>query len=351
MKKVVYYISLISVVSLLASSSCSRSSGNLPDPNDTTAVLTFTNPVITGADPWVYQRGGTYYYTHTLGNRIALWKTDDMTKLSQVNPVTIFTPSAGAANSQNVWAPEIHYLDGKWYVYYAAGSGNDSTQRSWVLENSAEDPTTGTWVDKGRIFSANTDIWSIDGTVLTHNDVHYFVWSGRPVIGVQNQNLYISRMVNPWTLEDSATLLSQPELGWETNGPVNEGATALINPQGRVFLTYSASGCWTDDYAVGLLSLKEGGDPMNRADWVKSQQPVFQKNISGNAYGPGHNGFFRSPNGEEYWIIYHANSSSGDGCGTRRNVRMQKFTWNADGTPGFGVPVATGRRIEVPAYD
>jgi GH43 family beta-xylosidase len=147
-------------------------------------------------------------------------------------------------------------------------------------------------------------------------------------------------------------LISKPPYSWEkmtTNVIVNEGPEALFNSNGSLFLTYSANGCWTDDYCLGMLSLKPGGDPLNASDWTKSPNAVFTKNTGGNAFGPGHNGFFKSPDGKEDWIIYHANSASGQGCGDQRNPRMQKFSWNTDGTPNFGMPTGIGVRIKKPS--
>jgi GH43 family beta-xylosidase len=114
-------------------------------------------------------------------------------------------------------------------------------------------------------------------------------------------------------------------------------------------LIYSASGCWTDDYALGMLTLKDGGDPLIAGDWTKSPTPVFSKNVSGSVYGPGHNSFFKSKDGTEDWILYHANSASGKGCTDARAPRMQKFTWNQDGTPNFGTPVNMFTNITKPA--
>ncbi|SHF47331.1 Beta-xylosidase, GH43 family [Cnuella takakiae] len=335
---------------LLAFTACSKKSngGNgTPLPRPDTA---FINPLVQGSDPWVIQQDTNYFYTHTLGNRVALWKTGRMSRLAFAPQTNVFTPAAGGANSANVWAPELHRLDGKWYLYYTAGAGPDSTQRLWVAENESADPTTGTWTDRGRVFAAGSDFWSIDATVLEYGGSRYLVWSGRPSTTALNQNLYIARMVNPWTLEAQATMISEPTLSWERNGhPVNEGPQVLINPQGKAFLTYSASSCFTDDYALGLLSLREGGNPLNAADWTKSQQPVFVKNTAGNAYGPGHNAFFKSRNGAENWIIYHANTNTGEGCGVRRNIRMQRFRFDASGVPQFGTPVSAGTAVRRPA--
>lgn len=330
---------------------CGKDNGTTPPPPPPPPPSkTFINPLLNGADPWIYKKDEFYYYSQTVGNRVALWRTNAVSKLGLVTNKEIYKAPAGAANAENVWAPEIHFLDGKWYVYYTAGSGADDTQRTWVLENSNADPLAGTWESKGRIFTTDADFWAIDGTVLEYNSSKYFVWSGRPNQAVQNQNIYIAKMVNPFTLEAPATMISNPSLGWEKNGgPVNEAPQILKNTSGKVFLVFSASGCWTDDYALGMLTLKDGGNPMVAADWLKQQQPVFTKNPGGNAYGPGHNAFFKSPDGTEDWIMYHANTSAGQGCGANRNVRIQKFTWNTDGTPNFGMPLQTGVGIKVPS--
>ncbi len=310
---------------------------------------TFTNPVKNGSDPWVIKKDSFYYYSQTLGNRVAIWKTKTMSALASATMGTVFTPTAGTSNSSNIWAPEIHFINNKWYIYYTAGSGPDSTQRTWVLENSNADPLSGQWTDKGRIYASNADFWAIDGSVMEYNGSNYFIWSGRPVTNVQNQNIYIAKMTNPWTLQSPAVMISKPELTWEVQGgPVNEGPEQL-QKDGKNYIIYSASGCWTDDYALGMLTLKPNGDPLNAADWTKEAQPVFSKRTQGNAYAPGHNSFFKSPDGTEDWIIYHANTNSGEGCGEKRNIRMQKFTWNANGTPNFGTPVATGAYNNVPA--
>ncbi len=342
-------LTVITSVSLLFPF-CGNKNGGTPAPPAPPAAKTFFNPLLSGADPWVLKKDGFYYYSHTVGNRVLLWKTTAVSKLGTITSTEIFKAATGLPNAENVWAPEIHFLDNKWYVYYTAGAGPDDTQRTWVLENSNADPLAGTWVDKGRIFSTDADFWAIDGTVLEYKGSRYFIWSGRPNSGVQNQNIYIAKMVTPWTLQTPAVILTKPELSWEINGgPVNEAPQILKNSSGKIFLIYSASGCWTDDYALGMLTLNDGGNPLVPADWLKKQQAVFTKNPVNNAFGPGHNAFFKSPDGTEDWIIYHANSSTGQGCGGNRNVRIQKFNWNSDGTPNFGVPISTGVAINVPS--
>ena len=313
---------------------------------------TFNNPVINGADPFVFQKDGFYYYLHTMATSISLWKTEDITNLKSSTSKTVFSPKIGTQNSKSIWAPELFFLDGKWYIYYTAGDGNDVTQRTWVLENSNADPMQGEWIDKGKISSDGADFWAIDGTVLEVKGTRYFLWSGRPgsLTGNLTQNIYISKMSNPWTLEAEATLLSTPEFTFEKKGfGVNEGPEIIKNKKKEVFLIYSASYCGTDDYSLGQLRLKKKGNPLIKDDWIKSENPVFSKSPENNAFGPGHNSFFTSPDGKENWIIYHANTLTNQGCSNKRNTRMQKFTFNKDGSPNFGVPLPIDKPLTKPS--
>jgi len=336
--------------------SCSKNSGeNTPaPPPPPPPVNTFKNPLLqSGPDPYVIKKDNFYYYTHTLGNRIAIWKTQKMTELKTVTAQNIWSAPASGPNSQNVWAPELHFINNKWYAYYTAGSSADlSTQRTFVLENAGVDPYIGTWIDKGKIFDPASDFFAIDGTVLSHNGSNYFLWSGQSSTADNTQRIYIARMTDPWTLETARSLISSPQFSWESFGSppaVNEGPEILKNAAGKTFLIFSASGCWTDDYALGMMTLRDGGDPLIAADWTKLNAPVFSKNPSASVYGPGHNSFFKSVDGTEDWLLYHANPLSGQGCGNNRSPRIQKFTWNSDGTPNFGIPVSTTTAIIKPS--
>ena len=313
-------------------------------------ATSFTNPLLaSGPDPWVYQKDGFYYYMHTTGNNITLRKTPKMSELASAVSTIVWTAPAAGPNSRDVWAPELHFLDGKWYVYFTAGPGNCcGGQRLWVLENANADPTTGAWTERGQLAVPGQDLWAIDGTVLEQNGSRYLLWSGQEAGSVQ-QNIYICRLSNPYTLTGARVRLSEPQYSWELNGnpKVNEGPE-ILKHDGKTYLIYSASHCSTDDYALGMLTASATADPLDARAWTKSATPVFTKNPTNNAYGPGHNGFFVSKDGQENWIIYHANLQPNQGCGNARNPRMQKFTFNADGSPNFGTPVATGVALPRP---
>lgn len=337
---------------LLTDFACNKKPNNSGGGTTTPVDTSFINPLLpSGPDPWVVQKDTFYYYMNTFGNKLAIYKTNKMSALANAPLTTIWTPPTTGAYSKDIWAPELHYLQGKWYMYFAADSaGINSTHRMYVLENASSDPTTGTWTFKGKV-SDPSNKWAIDASVFEYNGKMYLIWSGWQGDVDGEQDIFIAQLSDPWTVTGNRVLISSPIYPWEKNGAppvVNEGPEVIKNSNGKVFLTYSASGCWTDDYALGMLTLKDNGDPLNPNDWTKSSSPVFVKKPENSAYGPGHNGFFKSRDGSEDWIIYHANSLSGQGCSNNRNPRMQKFTWNSDGTPNFGVAVPINVPIKKP---
>lgn len=331
---------------------------------------TLTNPLLpSGPDPWVTQRNGFYYYMNTTGGSLVIRRTRNIAALATAETKTVWRAPASGPYSRDVWAPELHWVRGKWYIYFAADAGRNESHRIYALENAAANPLEGEWIMKGKVADPS-DRWAIDATVFEQGPKLYMVWSGWEGATNGAQNLYIAEMSNPWTIAGHRVRISAPEHPWEKIGDLKPRVPSEVNPgadpanpihvevnegpeilkrNGRIFLTYSAGGCWTDYYSLGMLEASESADLMNPASWKKSPIPVFWRSPSAGAYGPGHNSFFQSPDGKEDWIIYHANPQPGQGCGRNRAPRAQRFGWNPDGTPDFGRPVATGKEIAAPS--
>jgi len=312
---------------------------------------TFSNPFIAnGADPWVIFKDGFYYYTQTTGTSVRVRKSATITGLASASAMTVFTPSA--PNNQEVWAPELHFLRGKWYIYFAADDGNNANHRLYVAEANTAN-AQGAYTLKGRIFDPSNDRWAIDGTVLeADNGALYFIWSGWPSTANVVQNIYIAPMSDPWTISGPRVLLSTPTLDWETqpdtSAPlINEGPEVLKR-DGKTFIIYSANKAWQDWYCLGGL-VNTNGDFLNPSAWTKYPQPFFVgfTDETGEVIAPGHCSFTRTPWQTEDWILYHAAKYSG--AGFDRSVRAQSFTWNADGTPLFARPIGTNLPVILPA--
>ena len=323
------------------------------------AQKTYTNPLLSsGADPWVIYRDGYYYYTNSTGSNVTIWKTKNITDLKSAEKKVVWRTPATGPYSKEIWAPELHYLQGKWYAYFAADSGSNFDHRIYVIENASRDPLQGTWVMKGEL-NLPENKWAIDASVFENKGKLYVIWSGWKGDVNGEQDIFIAQLKNPWTAEGRRTLISAPTYKWETNGDlnnpndvphvnVNEGPE-ILKHDNKIFLIYSASGCWTDTYALGMLTSGIDEDLLNASSWKKSDHPVFQQAPENRVYATGHNSFFKSPDGTEDYILYHANSEPAQGCGRYRSPRAQKFTWNADGSPNFGIPISSGVNLDVPS--
>jgi len=320
---------------------------------DETEPGTLRNPLNAygGADPWLtYYEGDYYLAATTWTSELTMRRSETLAGLKTATPERIYFET-DPSRCCNMWAPEFHLLDGpngpRWYFYYTAGTeGPTDNQHTHVLESAGADPM-GPYTYKARLFDPTNDGWAIDGSVLELNDALYFlysVWFG------PYQTIVIAPMSNPWTVSGRGIRIAGPEYAWEQVGlNVNEGPVALQH-DGDTFIIYSASFCGTPDYKLGMLTYN-GGDPLTLEAWDKHPEPVFERSDENGVFAPGHNGFFRSPDGAEDWIVYHANASLDGGCDGRRTTRVQRFTWNDDGTPRFGVPVSTDEAIAAPSGD
>ena len=322
-----------------------------------TQQQTFTNPLLpAGADPYSFYKNGFYYYTHTIGDSLVLWKTKNLAELKTAEHKTIFVPPAGGVYSRELWAPEVHFIRGKWYAYFAADDGKNQNHRLYVLENGSADPMQGDWVFKGKV-GDSTNRWAIDADVFEYNNQLYILWAGWKGSTNGQQDIYIAKMKDPFTIDSKRVCISTPTSDWEKWGDLNDKELPHVNvnegPQSlqhgnKLFIIFSASGCWTDYYTLGMLTFTGRNNLLDSASWKKSPQPIFKGSTANSVYAPGHNSFFKSPNGKEDWILYHANSAPDQGCGRRRSPRMQQFFWNKDGTPNFGEPVRAGIPLPIP---
>lgn len=268
-----------------------------------------------GADPWVFKKGDTYYYTKTTGNNVTLWKSNQLSTVAFGQEKVIWDMPS---EFESAWAPELHYIDGQWVIYVALNKLGE-THRMYAITNPSKDPYRGSWDLKP--IAGMDDKFAIDGTVLSLNSGLYFIWSGWE--GYENvaQNLYIAKMSSPTAIAGKRQLISKPEFDWETkqNPLINEAPEILVIGD-KVNLTYSASGSWDDDYSLGLMTLSVFANPMNPSNWAKSNEPIFTKTDT--TFGPGHNAFVKDDKGNA-WLVYHAARWSHSGWS--RSIRMQSL--------------------------
>jgi len=279
-------------------------------------------------------------------------QSTDLTKAVQFEGKVVWQPDDGMPWSHQLWAPELHQVNGKWYIYVAASDGGNEHHRMYVLHSDKPD---GPFELAGKL-TTPFDRWAIDGTILKLDNRLYFIWSGWEADVNDAQHLYISEMASPIQLKGPFVRISSPEHAWETrNGRprrdgtemplINEGPQVLQR-NGKTFIVYSASGSWTDHYCLGMLSLA-GDNPLDPDAWVKSDRPVFAS--TEDVIAPGHASFTTSLDGKQDWIVYHA--AKHRGAGWNRQTHMQSYTWKPDGFPDFGRPVSPGIKLQKPGIE
>ncbi|WP_105735925.1 glycoside hydrolase family 43 protein [Cronobacter dublinensis] len=307
------------------------------------------NPLIEQrADPFILHHQGQYYFIASVPeyDRLEIRRAPSIESLRHAAPVVVWRKPDTGPTSELIWAPELHYIQGKWYIYFAAAPTRglkDSMfqHRMYILECADSDPLTGSWVEKGQI-KTPYDTFSLDATTFEHQGKLWYLWAQKAPDIPGNSNLYLCEMENPWTLKGEPVMLSKPELEWECRGfLVNEGPAAVKHGE-RLFVAYSASAT-DENYCMGLLWIDQAADMRNPRNWHKSPKPVFTTSYENRQYGPGHNSFTTTPDGQDV-LVYHARNYTeieGDPLwDPNRHTRVKLVTWDEDGMPQFGVPPA-----------
>ncbi|WP_297081246.1 family 43 glycosylhydrolase [uncultured Demequina sp.] len=320
-------------------------------------ALAIPSPIVLQrADPCVLRHDGQYYFTgsHPLYDRIVLRRASRLEDLQAAPEATIWTKHTDGPQSHLIWAPEIHRVSDAWYIYYAAapngapsadapGAADTFNHRVYVLECTDADPIEGEWVERGQV-DTGWESFALDATSFVHGGVQYLVWAQERAGVHGHSNLYISRMANPWTLATPAVELTRPEFDWEKQVfSVNEGPSVLIR-DGRVYLTYSASGTGIE-YAMGVLTASADADLLDPSSWEKSPDPVFTSDPSVGIYGPGHNSFTETPDGDTV-LVFHARTYTeivGDPLWEPNRQACAQVLPFVDGKPVWGTPLPLSR--------
>jgi GH43 family beta-xylosidase len=279
-----------------------------------------------GQDPWVVAHEGSLLLVQAAGGnrRIVVKRFAHLDRMDRNTETVIWAPNGAGGHGRQLWAPELHEIEGRWYVYFAASNGRMANHRTYVL---VADSPFGPYHELGPVFDPHHDVWAIDLTVFTHAGRLYAVWSGWE--GAEDgfpQNLYIAPMANPWTIGAERRCLSRPQYGWEmTVAPVNEGPEVIRHPgSGRLFVLYAADASWTQAYKTGLLAWM-GGDVADPGSWQKLPRPFFT--------GGGHGCVVDTSTGSHF--VYHRKLSAEPGWADRE-IRSAPVVWDADGYPVVG---------------
>ncbi|MFW0764290.1 family 43 glycosylhydrolase [Trabulsiella odontotermitis] len=301
------------------------------------------------ADPFILHHEGQYYFIASVPeyDRLEIRRTATLDGLRTAEAVVVWRKPSTGPMSKLIWAPELHNINGMWVIYFAAAHTEalDSLgmfqHRMFALICNDADPLTGQWEEKGQI-KTPFDTFALDATTFRHQGRQWYLWAQKAPDIAGNSCLYLAELENPWTLRGEPVMLSKPEFDWECRGfLVNEGP-AVITHGDRLFISYSASAT-DENYCLGLLWIDLIADPLQARNWHKSPQPVFTTSNEHRQYGPGHNSFTQTSEGEDV-LVYHARHYTeieGDPLyDPNRHTRLKLIRWQENGMPDFGIPPA-----------
>ena len=319
-------------------------------------MSTFRNPIaeFDTPDPFVtFDTQTKYYYAlFTLGNRLEIYRSKKLaTLINGRESKVIFQPNGQVHGIYgDIRAPEMHKgTDGKWYIYTSGRiKPGPGAKRIFVMRALSSDPF-GDWEFAGM---PTPDIFSIDPTSYIGKDGIQYMCNSR-VDPTYGQVLDIYKMKSPTEFDMSTQeTICIAEKPWElippyvNNRAIVEGAFFVEN-NGRLFIIYSANGCWSDHYVLGVLE-HTGGELCNKENWKKHDDPLL---VYGNgAYGPGHATFFYSPDGTQLWCAYHAMKKHNENCVyDKRYLNVQRVYFDENGNPKMGVTIGNSVDIESPS--
>ncbi len=306
------------------------------------------------ADPYVLKHGDKYYFTASYPafgsvkkgyDRIILRESDTLLGLADADEKTIWKAHENGIMARHIWAPEIHFIGGKWYIFFAAGENPEIWNiRPYVLTCTG-DPMTDEWTELGKMQASDGDdvsfnSFSLDMTYFEHRGRHYLIWAE----SIGDSSLFMAEINpdKPNKLISKPILLTKPEYDWEkVRFRVNEGASVLKHGD-KVFVFFSASGTGSE-YCMGVVYADENSNLMDVNSWTKVSFPVLQTSDLIDQSGPGHNSFTIDDNGNTV-IVYHARPAAHlEGkCGTIcddslydpcRHARIKRVYFTKDGTP------------------
>ena len=312
-------------------------------------VATFRNPLVAGngPDPWMAWHAGFYYLAYTRGRDLAVRRAPHIGDLRTAADHVVWRDPDRSRNKQ-VYAGEFHLLDTpaggrRWYFYFCASDGVDDHHRVHVLEaDDANGTPLGPYHYKAKLITDPDDhLYALDPSVMALPDGRRFLlWAGNP-----GHVLFVQQLADPWTTAGRRTQVPAAGFGCPN---IREGPCALVR-DGRAYLFYSACDTGEPNYKLGLLTAAVADDLLDPQSWHQHPEPVLARSDRHGVFGPGHNGFFKSPDGTQDWIVYGAKTVSAFTY-RGRTPRAQLMSWK-DGLPVIGEPLPLDADVPVPSGD
>jgi GH43 family beta-xylosidase len=309
------------------------------------AQAPYTNPVIGDPgmvtreipDPFVLKYNGEYYL-YCSGDPITAYHSTDLVSWDSIGPVLGSSNKPEAWNQADVWAPEVVYRDGKFYLYYTASKKSDDWRVGEMARRvgvAVSDSPRGPFVDSG---APVTPGWAIDATVFKDPDggdeTMFYSYLYEPRL--PGAGIVADRMTAWNAVAGQPAHVTRGSEAWEDkDGDPNNGslrytneAPTVIKRHGKYYMMYSG-GSWdlpTYSLAYAMADAVPSGG-LDGPGWRKIVPPILRS--SSTVEAPGHNSVVKAPNNVDDICVYHARTLPFLDPWNRLPF-VDRLYWNAD---------------------
>ena len=261
--------------------------------------------VVWGADPFVYRFDGMYYlYVTTGGPNLNVWKSEDLLKWENVGNVL----QVGAPNQQSPWAPEVTYINGKFYLIssFAGVAHTIFTSDSPVGPFT---PLSNTPIDNAQI----------DGSFFIDKDEKVYC------------TIASSSGIKVFQMKDDMSGFKESKYGQyylynnTELGVWNEGPYITLR-DGHYYLTWTGVGCYQPSYRVHYNYLDSGSVFAINAFEQRCENVLLDTSMEWN--GLGHSANFLGPDLDSYYIGYHSSERKYESTGFISTSKPRFFNYS-----------------------
>jgi arabinan endo-1,5-alpha-L-arabinosidase len=314
-------------------------------------------------DPVMAKQGDTYYLFCT-GRGISIWSSKDLETWKPEKPVFETAPDwavQAIPNFRNhIWAPDISYHKGKYYLYYSVSAFGKNTSAIGVVTNTTLHPTDKDykWVDHGKViqsYPGKTNWNAIDPNIITDKSGTPWMsfgsfWDGLKLVKLNKDRLTIAE--DPDNLPTIASrkkelsAVNPPSVG---DNPVDAGGNAIEAPfifkkDKYYYLFASIDYCCkgvNSTYKMIVARAKDVQGPYLDREGVSMAKGGGTMVLEGNKdwYGVGHNSVYTFD--KKDYLVFHGYEAADNG---RSKLRIETLTWDKDGWP-IVTPKATTSRL------
>ena len=300
--------------------------------------------LLAGADPTVVSghNGDSGSYAFVTGKGAGILHSFDLVKWERVGRVFDGDAPAWAMTavpgSQGIWAPDISFHDGLYYLYYSVSSFGSQRSVIGLAVNKRLEPKhpDNHWIDRGLViesFPGKCDFNAIDPALFVDSDNHWYLFFGSFWSGIKAVAL------DPKTGKPAAgkpTIVAVAKRSPDVHDGAIEGSYVICHGS-WYYLFVSWDHCCNgaaSDYKVAIGRAKSVLGPYTD----KSGKPMMDGGgtiiLAGDDQwaGPGHNGVLQTPRGD--FIVHHAFRRARPFLG--RLFLIRPLTWSTDDWPACG---------------